>query len=141
VRFHPRHAEPGVPTGTLAWLSQALPPGNFSIGLLENCATNLMADRLVRFDRAEDFSNMEITMTSANNDKTRRKFCRERAVGRYLLNPAVKGLSRLGLRPTLATELETVGRDGSGTARPCVGAIRQRRGVGQLSARHPLGFG
>ena len=48
-------------------------------------------------------------MTKANHDKTFQKFRRERAVGR-LLNPAVKGLSRLGLRTALATELETIGR-------------------------------
>lgn len=44
------------------------------------------------------------------NDKTLQKFRRERALGRYVLNPAVRGLSRLGLRTALATELETVGR-------------------------------
>jgi deazaflavin-dependent oxidoreductase (nitroreductase family) len=49
-------------------------------------------------------------MTNANDAKTLRKFRRERAVGHYLLNPAVKGLSKLGLRTALATELETVGR-------------------------------
>ena len=45
-----------------------------------------------------------------NDHKTLRKFRRERALGRLLLNPAVKGLSKLGLRTALATELETVGR-------------------------------
>ncbi len=49
-------------------------------------------------------------MTTTSQDKTLRKFRRERALGRYLLNPAVKGLSRLGMRTSLATELETVGR-------------------------------
>lgn len=49
-------------------------------------------------------------MTNANPDKTLRKFRRERAIGRYLLNPAVQGLSRLGVRTALATELETIGR-------------------------------
>jgi deazaflavin-dependent oxidoreductase (nitroreductase family) len=49
-------------------------------------------------------------MTSTNEAKTLRKFRRERAVGRYLLNPAVKGLSRLGVRTAMATELETIGR-------------------------------
>lgn len=44
------------------------------------------------------------------DEKTLRKFRRERAIGHYLLNPAVKGLSRLGLRTALATELETIGR-------------------------------
>jgi deazaflavin-dependent oxidoreductase (nitroreductase family) len=48
-------------------------------------------------------------MTSANEDKTLRKFRRERAIGR-LLNPAVQGLSRLGVRTAMATELETIGR-------------------------------
>lgn len=49
-------------------------------------------------------------MTYTAADKTLRKFRRERAVGRYLLNPAVMVLSRLGLRSALATELETIGR-------------------------------
>jgi len=44
------------------------------------------------------------------DDKTLRKFRRERAIGHYLFNPAVKGLSKLGLRTALATELETIGR-------------------------------
>ncbi len=46
-------------------------------------------------------------------DKTLQKFRRERAIGRYVLNPVVKGLSRLGLRTALATEIETVGRKGT----------------------------
>jgi deazaflavin-dependent oxidoreductase (nitroreductase family) len=49
-------------------------------------------------------------MPNAENLKTLRKFRRERAIGHYLLNPAVRGLSRLGVRTALATELETVGR-------------------------------
>ena len=49
-------------------------------------------------------------MTSTNEQKTLRKFRRERAIGRYLLNPAVKGLSALGVRTTMATDLETIGR-------------------------------
>jgi deazaflavin-dependent oxidoreductase (nitroreductase family) len=51
-----------------------------------------------------------MAMTNTYDDKTLRKFHRERAIGRYLLNPAVKGLSKLGLRTALATELETIGR-------------------------------
>lgn len=38
-----------------------------------------------------------------------RKFRRERMVGRYIANPAVALLGRLGVRTTFATELETVG--------------------------------
>jgi deazaflavin-dependent oxidoreductase (nitroreductase family) len=49
-------------------------------------------------------------MTNINDAKTLRKFRRERAVGRYLLNPAVKGLGLLGMRTAMATELETTGR-------------------------------
>src|ERR1700726_1727011 len=49
-------------------------------------------------------------MTSTNEQKTLRKFRRDRAVGRYLLNPAVKGLSALGMRTAMAAELETIGR-------------------------------
>jgi deazaflavin-dependent oxidoreductase (nitroreductase family) len=52
----------------------------------------------------------ETAMTSTTNDKTLRKFRRERAIGRYLLNPMVKGLSALGVRTSMATELETIGR-------------------------------
>lgn len=42
-------------------------------------------------------------------DHTLRKFRRERAFGRYLLNPIVKGMGKLGLRTALAAELETIG--------------------------------
>ncbi|MDC9004123.1 nitroreductase/quinone reductase family protein [Mycobacterium marinum] len=49
-------------------------------------------------------------MTNVKDDKTLRKFRRERALGRYLLNPTVKGMGKLGLRTALATELETIGR-------------------------------
>jgi deazaflavin-dependent oxidoreductase (nitroreductase family) len=49
-------------------------------------------------------------MTSTHGQKTLRKFRRERAIGRYLLNPAVKGLSALGVRTAMAAELETIGR-------------------------------
>ena len=49
-------------------------------------------------------------MSNASPDKTLRKFRRERAIGRYVLNPVVKGLTRLGVHTALATELETIGR-------------------------------
>ena len=61
-------------------------------------------------------------MTTTNEQKTLRKFRRERALGRYLLNPAVHGLSRLGVRTTLAAELETVGRKTGQTRRVPVSA-------------------
>ncbi|MFV8048131.1 nitroreductase/quinone reductase family protein [Mycobacterium sp. 48b] len=43
-------------------------------------------------------------------DKTLGKFRRERALGRYLLNPSVALLAKLGVRTALASELETTGR-------------------------------
>jgi len=39
-----------------------------------------------------------------------RKFRRERIIGRYVANPAIGLLGRLGLRTTFATELQTMGR-------------------------------
>lgn len=39
-----------------------------------------------------------------------RKFQRERLIGRYIANPIVGGLQRLGVRTSLATTLETTGR-------------------------------
>jgi deazaflavin-dependent oxidoreductase (nitroreductase family) len=51
-----------------------------------------------------------LTAMPNTDDTTLRKFRRERAIGYYLFNPAVKGLGKLGLRTTLATELETIGR-------------------------------
>ncbi|MFD6223554.1 nitroreductase family deazaflavin-dependent oxidoreductase [Nocardia asteroides] len=43
-------------------------------------------------------------------DPMRRKFEIERAFGRYVANPAVRALSRVGIRTSFATELETTGR-------------------------------
>ncbi|MFE3544035.1 nitroreductase family deazaflavin-dependent oxidoreductase [Nocardia sp. NPDC059177] len=43
-------------------------------------------------------------------DPALRKFEIERAVGRYLANPAVRALGRIGVRTSFATELETTGR-------------------------------
>ncbi|ORA28508.1 nitroreductase [Mycobacteroides abscessus subsp. bolletii] len=56
--------------------------------------------------RRRSISKKEKFMT----DKTLRKFRRERAMGRYLLNPAVGALAKLGVRTALASELETTGR-------------------------------
>ncbi|WP_026918580.1 nitroreductase family deazaflavin-dependent oxidoreductase [Gordonia shandongensis] len=47
---------------------------------------------------------------AAATARARRKFRFERAVGRYLANPAVAALTRAGISTTMATHLETVGR-------------------------------
>jgi deazaflavin-dependent oxidoreductase (nitroreductase family) len=46
----------------------------------------------------------------STRDAAVRKFRRERIIGRYLANPAVTLLGRLGIRTTFATDLETTGR-------------------------------
>jgi deazaflavin-dependent oxidoreductase (nitroreductase family) len=72
-------------------------------------------------------------MASTDEDKTLRKFRRERALGRYLLNPAVKGLGRLGVRTAMATELETVGRKTGQVRRVPVSAQFDNRGAWVIS--------
>jgi deazaflavin-dependent oxidoreductase (nitroreductase family) len=72
-------------------------------------------------------------MTSTNEDKTLRKFRRERALGRYLLNPAVKTLSRLGVRTAMATELETIGRKTGQPRRVPVSAQFDQNGAWVIS--------
>ena len=46
----------------------------------------------------------------STRDAAVRKFRRERIIGRYLANPTVALLSRLGIRTTFATDMETTGR-------------------------------
>jgi deazaflavin-dependent oxidoreductase (nitroreductase family) len=72
-------------------------------------------------------------MTSTNEQKTLRKFRRERALGRYLLNPAVRGLSRLGVRTAMATELETIGRKTGQARRVPVSAQFDNNGAWVIS--------
>jgi deazaflavin-dependent oxidoreductase (nitroreductase family) len=72
-------------------------------------------------------------MTNTHDDKTLRKFRRERAAGRYLMNPTVKVLSRLGLRTALATELETVGRKTGQVRRVPVSAQFDNQGAWVIS--------
>jgi deazaflavin-dependent oxidoreductase (nitroreductase family) len=47
---------------------------------------------------------------TSTRDAAVRKFRRERIIGRYLANPTVALLGRLGIRTTFATDLETTGR-------------------------------
>ncbi len=67
-----------------------------------------------------------------SDDKTLRKFRRERAVGR-LLNPAVQALSKIGLRTAMATELETVGRKTGQVRRVPVSAQFDQHGAWIIS--------
>lgn len=53
----------------------------------------------------------EMFVGTVHTRAEQRQFRVFRAVGRYLLNPTVRGLARLGaVRPTQVSELETLGR-------------------------------
>ncbi|MBF6331600.1 nitroreductase family deazaflavin-dependent oxidoreductase [Nocardia transvalensis] len=58
-----------------------------------------------------------------------RKFVVERAVGRYVANPTVRALDRLGVRTAFATELETVGRKSGLPRRVPVSALFDAEGA------------
>lgn len=62
-----------------------------------------------------------------------RKFRRERVIGRYLANPAVALLGRLGIRTTFATELETTGRKSGVRRRVPVSAKFDDKGAWVIS--------
>lgn len=62
-----------------------------------------------------------------------RKFRRERLIGRYLANPAVALLGRLGIRTTFATELETTGRKSGARRRVPVSANFDEQGAWVIS--------
>nr|WP_296769329.1 nitroreductase family deazaflavin-dependent oxidoreductase [Rhodococcus sp. (in: high G+C Gram-positive bacteria)] len=62
------------------------------------------------------------TSTSSAADPALRKFRRERLVGRYLANPVMNGLTALGVRVSLMTDIETVGRKSGLTRRVPVSA-------------------
>ena len=49
-------------------------------------------------------------MATRSAEKARRKFRLERRLGRAVMNPAVAALNRIGVRPSLVVELETIGR-------------------------------
>ncbi|MFF2088438.1 nitroreductase family deazaflavin-dependent oxidoreductase [Nocardia sp. NPDC058176] len=55
-------------------------------------------------------SRRSSTVNQKPKDPALRKFEFERAVGRYVANPTVRALSRLGIRTSFATDLETTGR-------------------------------
>jgi deazaflavin-dependent oxidoreductase (nitroreductase family) len=62
-----------------------------------------------------------------------RKFRRERIIGRYLANPIVALLGRLGMRTTFATELETTGRKSGERRRVPVSANFDESGAWVIS--------
>ncbi|KAA0024790.1 nitroreductase family deazaflavin-dependent oxidoreductase [Antrihabitans cavernicola] len=65
--------------------------------------------------------------------RARSKFRVERAVGRYFANPIVRGLGRIGIRTTFATDLETLGRKTGTIRRVPVSATFDENGAWLIS--------
>lgn len=71
--------------------------------------------------------------TSDPDQRARRKFRFERSVGRYVANPTVRALNRIGIGTTLATELETIGRKTGRLRRVPVAAAFDEAGAWLIS--------
>jgi deazaflavin-dependent oxidoreductase (nitroreductase family) len=69
----------------------------------------------------------------STRDAAVRKFRRERIIGRYLANPTVALLGRLGIRTTFATDLETTGRKSGERRRVPVSANFDETGAWVIS--------
>ncbi|WP_371859824.1 nitroreductase family deazaflavin-dependent oxidoreductase [Nocardia uniformis] len=65
---------------------------------------------MVRHHGVDAFRSKRSPAPSSPADRAARKFRRERALGRYIMNPTVRALDRIGVRTALATEIETIGR-------------------------------
>ncbi|NMN98181.1 nitroreductase/quinone reductase family protein [Antrihabitans stalactiti] len=67
---------------------------------------------MVKRNGIDAFRSKRSSAVSQQNksDKTLRKFKVERAIGRYVANPTVRALDRIGIKTSLATDLETTGR-------------------------------
>ncbi|MCX6470485.1 MAG: nitroreductase/quinone reductase family protein [Corynebacteriales bacterium] len=64
----------------------------------------------VKRNGIDAFRSKRAVTAGAAQQSAVRKFRRERLIGRYVANPAVLALRKLGVRTHLATELETIGR-------------------------------
>lgn len=69
----------------------------------------LTAASMLKRNGVDAFRSRRGTAT-APKDPALRKFELERAVGRYVANPTVRALGRVGIRTSFATDLETTGR-------------------------------
>lgn len=72
-------------------------------------------------------------MTNDIDRRALRKFRVERLVGRYVANPIVLGLNRIGVRTALATDLETTGRKSGVVRRVPVAAAFDDTGAWLIS--------
>lgn len=78
-------------------------------------------------------NNGPIRNAKSGPEVARRKFRRERLVGRYVANPAVAFLGRVGVRTSFATELETLGRKSGRYRRVPVSARFDENGAWVIS--------
>ncbi|WP_458689882.1 nitroreductase family deazaflavin-dependent oxidoreductase [Nocardia tengchongensis] len=62
-------------------------------------------------------------------DRAARKFRTERAVGRYVMNPTVRALGKVGIRTAFAGEIETVGRKSGAPRRVPVSLLFDDQGA------------
>ncbi|WP_067692241.1 nitroreductase family deazaflavin-dependent oxidoreductase [Nocardia jejuensis] len=65
---------------------------------------------MARRNGLDAFRSKRSAAPRSTADRAARKFARERALGRAIMNPTVRALDKIGVRTTLATEIETIGR-------------------------------
>ncbi|MTL15789.1 nitroreductase family deazaflavin-dependent oxidoreductase [Nocardia seriolae] len=70
----------------------------------------LTAVTMLRRNGFEAFRSKRSAAPKSATDRAARKFRTERAVGRYVMNPTVRALDKVGVRTAFATEIETIGR-------------------------------
>ncbi|MEV6771650.1 nitroreductase family deazaflavin-dependent oxidoreductase [Nocardia sp. NPDC051030] len=65
---------------------------------------------MLRRNGPDAFRSKRTAAPRSAAQRAARKFKAERTFGRYVMNPAIRGLDRVGIRTALATEIETIGR-------------------------------
>ena len=85
----------------------------------------------VKRNGIDAFRSKRAVTAGAAQQSAVRKFRRERLIGRYVANPAVLTLRKLGVRTHLATELETTGRTTGLVRRVPVSQHGRRSGWGR----------
>ncbi|WP_405491087.1 nitroreductase family deazaflavin-dependent oxidoreductase [Nocardia sp. NBC_00511] len=68
------------------------------------------AATMLRRNGFDAFRSKRTGTPRSTTDKAARKFRMERTMGRYVVNPTVRALDKVGIRTAFASEIETVGR-------------------------------
>ncbi|MFI6867444.1 nitroreductase family deazaflavin-dependent oxidoreductase [Nocardia sp. NPDC050406] len=98
------------------------------------------AVNMIRHHGVESFRPKRSPASRSEADKLARKFRRERAVGRYVMNPTVRALDRIGVRTALAAEIETIGRKSGAPRRVPVSVLFDDEGAWMI-CQHGLRSG